>query len=148
MLTLFTFYESRWQMRNSKHEWSKNFLSISAFVRHFSWNVEKTANSTVLNSFLKTFLPSRDSSFAGKTTNLQVIQNQYISPVWCLITIVARIESFPGVRSCRDLFAIALDFEMNCRNAILWSVLLFHFAKTARRSLLVQKLSAKISSIW
>lgn len=33
----------------------------------------------------------------GETTNLQVIQNQYISTVWCLITIVARTESFPGV---------------------------------------------------
>lgn len=52
------------------------------------------------------------------TTNLQVIQKQYISSVWCPITIVARIESFPGVPlSARDLFTIALSI-LKLENAL------------------------------
>lgn len=85
-----------WNAPRSSHNWSlSDFLSISFFVKQkkfSSWNVEKKATSTVLYSFKDFFAPSRDCFqlfFSSKnTTNLQVIQKQYISPVWCLIKLL------------------------------------------------------------
>lgn len=75
-------------------------------------NSRKNSTSTVFSFSFKTFLPSRDwlpeKKHCKNTTNLQVIQKQYIFPVWCPITIVASHWKFPLARretcNCAALF--------------------------------------------
>lgn len=64
-------------------------------------------------------MPSRDwlpeKKHCKNTTNLQVIQKQYIFSVWCPITIVASHWKFPLARretcNCADLFWNFLHFS-------------------------------------
>lgn len=127
-------WKKRWseiESQTKKQNFS-DFLSISIF---FSFNTKKfffhemSKKKSVLYSLLKTFFAKSWLCFSPKperknTTNLQVIQKQYISPVWCLITIVARIESFPGVPG----------FICNCA-ALFWNLKMrfLGFGNTANR---------------